>query len=57
MLEEELKACQGLKKQGAFLLQSPRFGLAVVSTELPDLTVRIPFRIPVTTSEYLHRHN
>jgi hypothetical protein len=57
MQEEELKAYQGLKKQGAFLLRSPRFGLVVVSTKLPNLTVTIPIRIPVTTSEYLNRHN
>jgi len=56
MKEEELKAYQGLKKQGAFLLRSPRFGLAVVSTKLPNLTVTIPIRIPLTTSEYLNRH-
>jgi hypothetical protein len=56
MKEEELKAYQGLKKQGAFLLQSPQFGLVVVSTKLPNLTVTIPIRIPVTTSEYLNQH-
>jgi hypothetical protein len=56
MQEEELEAYQGLKKQGAFLLRSPRFGLAVVSTKLPNLTVTIPIQIPVTTSEYLNRH-
>jgi hypothetical protein len=55
MQEEELKAYQGLKKQGAFLLRSPRFGLGVVSTKLPNLTITTPFRIPVTTSEYLNR--
>ena len=57
MQEEELRAYQGLKKQGAFLLRSPRFGLAVVSTELPNLTLTLPSRIPVTTSEYLNRHS
>ena len=56
MQEQELKAYQGLKRQGAFLLKSPRFGLAVVSTKLPNLTVTIPIRIPVTTSEYINRH-
>ena len=56
MQEEELKAYQGLKKQGAFLLRSQRFGLVVVSTKLPNLTVMLPIRIPVTTSEYLKRH-
>jgi len=56
MQEEELKAYQGLKKQGAFLQRSSRFGLVVVATALPNLTVTIPFRIPVTTSEYLNRH-
>jgi hypothetical protein len=57
MKEEKLKAYQGLKKQGAFLLRSPRFGLGVVSTKLPNLTVTLPIRIPVTTSEYLNRYN
>jgi hypothetical protein len=57
MQEEELKVYQGLKKQGALLLKSPRFGLVVVSTKLPNLTVTLPLRIPVTTSEYLNRHN
>jgi len=56
MQEEELKPYQGLKKQGAFLLRSQRFGLVVVSTKLPNLTVTLPIRIPVTTSEYLNRH-
>jgi hypothetical protein len=56
MQEEALKAYQGLKKQGAFLLRSRRFGLVVVSTKLPNLTVTLPIRIPVTTSEYLNRH-
>jgi hypothetical protein len=56
MQEEELKAYQGLKKQGAFLLRSPRFGLVVVSTKLPNLTVTLPIRVPVTTAEYLNRH-
>ena len=56
MKEEELKAYQGLKKQGAFLLRSPRCGLGVVSTKLPNLTVTIPIRIPVTTSQYDNRH-
>jgi hypothetical protein len=56
MLEEELKSYQGLKKQGAFLLRSPRFGLVVISTKLPNLTVTLPIRIPVTTSEYRNRH-
>jgi len=57
MQEEELKAYQGLKKQGAFLLCSPKFGLVVVSTKLPNLTVTLPFRILVTTREYFHRHH
>jgi len=56
MQEEELKAYQGLSKQGAFLLRSPRFGLAVVSMKLPNLTVPLPIRIPVTASEYENRH-
>jgi len=56
MQEQELKAYQGLKKQGAFLQRSKRFGLVVVATKLPNFTVMIPFRIPVTTSEYPNRH-
>jgi hypothetical protein len=56
MQEEELRAYQGLQKQGAFLLRSPRFGLVVISTTLPNLTVTLPIRIPVTTSEYFNRH-
>jgi hypothetical protein len=56
MQEDELKAYQGLQKQGVFLLRSPRFGLVVVSTRLPNLTVTLPIRIPVTISEYLNRH-
>jgi hypothetical protein len=56
MQGQELKAYQGLKKQGAFLLCSPRFGLVVISTKLPNLTVTLPIRIPVTTSEYLNQH-
>ena len=55
MKEEQLKAYQGLKKQRAVLLHSPRFGLVVVSTKLPNLTVTTPFRIPVPTSEYFNR--
>jgi len=56
MPEQELNAYQGLKKQGAFLISSPRFGLAVASTKLPNITVTVPFRIPVTTFEYLNQH-
>jgi len=56
MQEEELKAYQGLHKQGAVLLRSPRFGLVVIATKLPNLMVTLPIRIPVTTSEYLNRH-
>jgi hypothetical protein len=56
MKEEELKAYQGLQKQGDFLLRSPRFGLIVVSIKLPNLTVTLPIGIPVTTSEYHNRH-
>jgi len=52
MKEEELKAYQGLKKQGAFLLRSSRFGLVVVSTKLLNLTVTLSIRIQVTTSKY-----
>jgi uncharacterized protein (DUF302 family) len=56
MQEEELKAYQGLKKQGAFLISSPKFGSVVISTKLPNFTVTLPIRIPVTTSEYLNRY-
>jgi len=54
MQEEELKSYKGLKKQGALLLCSPKYGLVVVSTKLPNPTVTFPFRIPVTTREYLY---
>jgi len=56
MREEDLKAYQGLEKQRAFLLRSPRFGLVVVSTQLPNLTVTLPIQIPVSTSEYNYRY-
>jgi hypothetical protein len=56
MQEQELKAYQGLKKQGAFLLRSPRFGLVVIAPKLPNFTVMLPIRIPVTNSEYINRH-
>lgn len=56
MREEELKVYEVLQKQGAFLLRSPRFGLVVVSTKLPNFTVTLPIQMPVTTSEYVHRH-
>jgi hypothetical protein len=52
MLEEELKAYQGLHKQRAVLLKSPQFGLVVVATKLPNLTVTTSFQIPVTKSEF-----
>lgn len=52
MEEEGLKAYKGIIKQGALLLTSPKYGLVVVSTELPNLTVTLPFRIPVTTAEF-----
>jgi hypothetical protein len=55
MQEQELKAYQGLKQQGAFLLSSPKFGLAVASTKQPNLTVTVPFRMPVKTIEYINR--
>jgi hypothetical protein len=55
MKEEERKAYKGLKKQGAFLLRSQRFGLVVISTELRILTVTLPILVTVTTSEYINR--
>jgi len=54
MQEEELKASQELHKQGAYLLRSPKYGLVVVSTKQPNLTVTLPFRIPVTIQEYFN---
>jgi hypothetical protein len=58
MTEEELLAYQGLKKQGAILLRSSnKQFIAVASTKLPNLTVTLPIRIPVTTSEYINRKN
>jgi hypothetical protein len=56
MEEVELEVYQGLQMEGAFLLQSPKFGLVVVSSKLSNLTVTLPFWIPVTTSEYPNRH-
>jgi hypothetical protein len=56
MQEEELKAYRALQKQGAFLLRSPRFGLVVVTTIEANLTVMLPIRSPVMTSECLNRH-
>jgi hypothetical protein len=56
MQAEELEAYQKLPKKGAFLLQSPLFGMAVVCTKLPNLMVMVPVEIPVTTSEYLNCH-
>jgi hypothetical protein len=56
MQEEQIIAYQGLKKQGAFLLRSPRFGLVVVSTKLPSLMVTLTIWVQVTISEYLNRH-
>ena len=56
MQEGELKAYQGLKKQGAVLLKSRKYGLVLFSTKQPNLTVTSFFKIPVTTSEYLNRH-
>jgi len=53
--EDEIKACQGLKKKGALWLQSSSFGLVVVSTKLPNHTVTLPFRIPVMIAVYLNR--
>ena len=55
MNEEELKAYQGLKKQGAFLFKSPKSGLVVAAISQPNLTVTFPIPIPVTTSEYINR--
>jgi hypothetical protein len=54
MREEELKAYQGLQKQGAFLLRYPPIGLTVIATKLPHVTVTLPIQIPVITSEYLN---
>jgi len=56
MQEEELKSYKGLKKQGALLLRSPKYGLVVVSTKLPNLTAILPVKIPVKTPEYLNQH-
>jgi hypothetical protein len=57
MTEDELLAYQGLKKQGAVLLRSSnKRYMVVVSTKLPNLTVTLPIRIPVTTSEYINRY-
>jgi hypothetical protein len=55
MQEEELKAYMGLKKQEAFVLRSPMFGLVVISTGRPNLTVTLLCWIPITNKEYLNR--
>jgi len=55
MQEEELKAYQGLKKQGTVLLKFRIYGLVLFSTKQPNVTIMLPFRIPVTTKEYLNR--
>jgi hypothetical protein len=53
MTEDELLAYQGLKKQGAVLLRSSnKKYMVVASTKLPNLTVTLPIRIPVTDYEY-----
>jgi hypothetical protein len=53
MTEDELLAYQGLKKQGAVLLRSSnKRYLVVASCKLPNLTVTLPIRIPVTSYEY-----
>ena len=57
MQQEELKAYQVLKKQGAFFLKSPKYSLVVASTNLPNLTVTLPFQILVMTTEYINRQN
>lgn len=52
MTEEQLLAYQGLKRQGAVLLRSSnKQYMVVLSTKLPNCTVTICFRIPVTTAE------
>jgi hypothetical protein len=52
MNEEELKTYQSLKKQGAFLFKSPRFGIVVAMLNQPNLTVTLPIPVQVTTAEY-----
>jgi len=57
MTEEELLAYQGLEKPGAILLRSTnKRYMVVAATKLPNFTLTIPIRIPVTTSEYLNRY-
>jgi len=53
MTDEERSAYRGLKEQGAVLLRpSNKQYMVVVSTNLPNFTVTIPIRIPVTTAKY-----
>jgi hypothetical protein len=52
MQEEVLKAYQGLKKHGEFLIKSSKYRLVVVYTKLPNLIVTLPFRVAVTSVEY-----
>jgi len=56
MQEAELKAYQGLKKQGAVLLKSRKYGLLLFATKPPNFTVTTPFRVPVTAYEYQNRY-
>jgi hypothetical protein len=39
------------------LLRSPRVGLMVVSSKLPNCAGTLPFQIPVTISEYRNRYH
>ena len=54
MQQEDLKSYKGVKNQEALLLRSPKYGLVVVWTNLPNLTVTLLFQILVTTHEYLN---
>jgi len=38
------------------LLRSPKFRVVVVYTKQLNLTLKLPFRIAVTISEYLNQH-
>jgi len=37
------------------MLESRTYGVVLFSTKQPNLTVMLPFGIPVTTREYLNR--
>lgn len=39
------------------MLKSRKYGLVLFTTKLPYITITLPFRVPVTTREYLNWKN